>query len=126
MSQEETEACNAWKSVINAVVEQQKNPVHPPPRAYGCVTTTIPNDQIPICDPACHATAQAKKKAEVIHNLNHQQNNALTKAQKWSLLVRGKLKPKQGYATQSWTYTNPNINNYIFRSQYVLSCKKKS
>ena len=62
MSQEETEACIAWKRVIEGIVEQQKNPVRPPPRAYGCVTTTIPNVQIPICDPACHATAQAKKK----------------------------------------------------------------
>lgn len=61
----------------------------------------------------CSGTAESRALERKIEVLQYKNNSAhLTKKQKWAQLAKGKShNKKQSWATQTQTYTNPNVNN---------------
>lgn len=59
------------------------------------------------------------KKGNVLQYAYIHHTNKLTKNQIYSLICKGKWNIKKGYATQTETYTNPNIN-YLKRVNYTV------
>jgi hypothetical protein len=62
-----------------------------------------------------------RRKAEV---LSYKHKSGLTKKERWAKLNRGEMYKKRAWATQNFTYTNPNVNNldFVTGSTTTLTC----
>ena len=71
----------------------------------------------------CSGTSESRALEKKIEVLQYKNNSAhLTKKQKWAQLAKGKShNKKQSWATQTQTYTDPNVNNFT-RTGNSLRC----
>jgi hypothetical protein len=63
----------------------------------------------------CVGTAESRALAKKIEILHYKKNSAnLTKKQKWAQLAKGTShNKKKAWATQTQTFTDPNVNNLV-------------